>query len=450
MTEAIHSDRVKLFMRIVDALNNTGCEWCAVSGHRELPARIESDVDIVMRSGQGEIAMRAIAALPDVDVINSRKYRSGCIVYSICAKSAPTAIVQLDIASDIRAIGRVLFNADDILRARVRSDTGLFRLSPAVEFAYYFVKKIYKSAALTDPLTSIERKRLSDLYAADPEGARTELSRFLPEHEIEDIDICATSGDWAQVAGRIAEFRKSLRRHRLSYWIAEMARFVQRMVRPTGFMVVVLGPYGSGTSTIIESIDPLLHGACHRADKGHFKNMFDGDEQSRAAQDPYAQSARGSVMSIARLVLWWFQFQWLWWRRIYPALVRSSFVLFDRYFDDIGIDPRRYRYGGPRWAFWLAAQTIPGPHAFIVLDADETLLHQRKREISLDDIAAQVRKYRAFGSSNQRAINADFNSSSDLVVESVEIALIEAMIPRAIDRLSLSHAADHDAVSGTG
>ena len=48
--------------------------------------------------------------------------------------------------------------------------------------------------------------------------------------------------------------------------------------------------------------------------------------------------------------------------KVRPALGRSNFVIFDRYFHDVLVDPRRYRYGGPSWyAKFLARMPFLNP-----------------------------------------------------------------------------------------
>ena len=70
--------------------------------------------------------------------------------------------------------------------------------------------------------------------------------------------------------------------------------------------------------------------------------------------------------------------------KVRPRLVRSTVVLFDRYYDDLLVDPRRYRYGGPMKFARLARIFLPKPDLVLILDVNEEVLLARKREVSPD------------------------------------------------------------------
>ena len=83
-------------------------------------------------------------------------------------------------------------------------------------------------------------------------------------------------------------------------------------------------------------------------------------------------------------------FFWIHWVgyifKVRPALGRANFVIFDRYFHDVLVDPRRYRYGGPLWYAKFLAGMVPEPNVVILLDADEHSIAARKCEVPLLEI----------------------------------------------------------------
>jgi len=87
-------------------------------------------------------------------------------------------------------------------------------------------------------------------------------------------------------------------------------------------------------------------------------------------------------------------------RLIRPALERGELVVFDRYFHDILVDSKRYRYGGPQWLLPAMKNLLPQRRVFfVVLDADEKVILSRKQEVSLEELRAQRRKYAALARS---------------------------------------------------
>ena len=98
---------------------------------------------------------------------------------------------------------------------------------------------------------------------------------------------------------------------------------------------------------------------------------------------PHSRPPRSLVGSLAKAVYWVLDYTLGYYLKIRPALVRSTLVLFDRYLVDALIDPRRYRYGGPRWVLHLVWSLIPKPDLVILLDAPPEVLRARKQEVSL-------------------------------------------------------------------
>lgn len=119
---------------------------------------------------------------------------------------------------------------------------------------------------------------------------------------------------------------------------------------------------------------------------------------------------------------------------IYPALVCSTLVIFDRYFDDILIDPARYRYAGPRAWVKMMAPLIPRPDLTFVLSASPEILETRKGELTRDESVRQLDAYRAHSKSRPNVFEIDANQDLDHVVADIGSATLSYMQSRASDR----------------
>ena len=58
-------------------------------------------------------------------------------------------------------------------------------------------------------------------------------------------------------------------------------------------------------------------------------------------------------------------------------------IMFDRYYDDMLVDPLRYRYGAPKWTIQLNRGAIPRPDLFLFIDVPENELIRRKNEVTI-------------------------------------------------------------------
>ena len=161
-----------------------------------------------------------------------------------------------------------------------------------------------------------------------------------------------------------------------------------------GVWVAVLGPDGSGKSAVLDEVARLLAPSFQGVHRFHLRpHVGRRRDDTGPVLDPHGRESRGTVASAAKLAVWWLD-SWVgFFLRVRPALRASTLVLFDRWFHDLLVDPRRYRYAGSgRLAEWVA-ETLPRPHLVIVLDAPPDVLRARKREVTEAETARQREAY---------------------------------------------------------
>ena len=121
--------------------------------------------------------------------------------------------------------------------------------------------------------------------------------------------------------------------------------------------------------------------------------------------------------------------------KVRPALGRANLVIFDRYFHDVLVDPRRYRYGGPSWYAKFLARMVPEPNVVILLDANEHSIAARKCEVPLLEIKRQLQKYRALQFQRAPKIVVNTRSGIDATLRLSSQAITEIMGARLRNRL---------------
>jgi thymidylate kinase len=118
--------------------------------------------------------------------------------------------------------------------------------------------------------------------------------------------------------------------------------------------------------------------------------------------------------------------------------VRRSLVVFDRYYCDLLIDPRRFRSRAPRWLAGAIAAMIPMPDLMLVLDAPAEVLQARKQEVPAEESARQAQAYREFaasGAAHGRAVVINAALTVDEVVRACAGHALELMARRTAGRL---------------
>jgi thymidylate kinase len=135
--------------------------------------------------------------------------------------------------------------------------------------------------------------------------------------------------------------------------------------------------------------------------------------------DPHGKPPRGALLSLAKIAAWIVE-EW------YGTLLhetRKTVLICDRYYHDLLVDPKRYRFGAPFWTAELVGKLMPRPKLWILLDAPPSLLQERKQEVSPEETARQCDAYRAFIRRQKKHVIIDASQPLEKVIADVEKAI---------------------------
>jgi thymidylate kinase len=374
------------------ALDENRVCYCVLHSWETVPVELPSDLDLAVRPCDRNKLAFVFRMLLD------KGYRPvQCLSYAVKSyrfdfvwDEYPTVkAASIDITFRYSEGGLFLFSGEALVKGR-RKQGGFWRAAPDVEFSYLLARRVLKGS-LSDCQAG-ELKRLVEELGR-PEAERVAGKLFGEPWKKEVVDAC-TGGRMAGLLSRLkrAIWVTALTRdpsNPLRRFLGDGLRLIGRWFQPTGILVVVLGPDGVGKSTLVAELIENLRPLFRRWRTFHWRpQLIAPQKQSgNAATAPHAEPTRGTLDSVARLFLflldYWLGYLFL----LRPFLARTGLIVFDRYFHDIFIDPRRYRYGGPLWLPRLLAPFVPPPDLlFLVLDAEEEVILARKQEVTPDDL----------------------------------------------------------------
>jgi len=206
-----------------------------------------------------------------------------------------------------------------------------------------------------------------------------------------------------------------------------------RVLNPPGFSVAVVGTDGSGKSTVINGIEPIMIAALHKKPiYEHLRpnlfpsiaKLFGRPEINGPVTNPHASKPSGFIGSCARLLYYSLDYILGYWLKVHPMLIKKqNLYVFDRYFYDYLIDPQRSRIKLPKWLIKSIVYFFPQPDLILCLGGDPLVIHKRKPEISLEEVKRQVTELKSLCENNNRTfwINTDcsINESVDKALEAI-------------------------------
>lgn len=439
--------RQQALLQVCTLFDEVDVEYCIINGYERLYAAEgmgSSDLDCIVRP---EAVPSRIATLlyrnahrVGADVVGWEGAPNHYVALALREPRGAAEVARLDLHAGYERDGRRLFSAADVLRSRQRRDD-VWVPAADLDFVHYVVRKILKGS-----LGERRTRRLSAHFTRDSAGCERRLADFWDADDARLIADAARSGDWDRVTAELPRLRTALLRRfvRRHPWLVLRARMagVRRRVRGLGaprrgLHVVLLGPDGVGKSTVIEALPDVLAPV-----------FADGVEMDTPAglvnrpntpgTGPHDKAPRGLLSSLAKAIYWFLYYSPGYYLTTHPPRDQAKLHLSHRYLVDALVDPKRYRYGGPRWLLRVLWRVAIKPDLIILLDAPAPVIQARKREVAPEETERQVYAYRDLVATLPNGYIVDAAQPVDAVVADVRDAILHCMSRRVARRLGLA------------
>lgn len=424
-----------LFFKLIRILQKYNISY-AITGRTEgYPDNIGSDVDIVVPISQID---RFHSAVWDFDKMEGTQvvqmFQHECVAFYYivyCISSDGVVCIQPDVCTDYYRKGRLLLESEYLLQGMHESEQGGFNvLASEKEFIYYLLKKIDKRSISDEQFNHILHN-----YQKNPNAAIEEAGKFWNKESVDIVRQAFDRGDINILVDHLNVLQAGIHStHSRSFTdkIRNSMLKLKRILHPTGFVIGVLGPDGSGKTTVMNQVKKDMVHAFRRINQYH---LFPKDiKESSPNTNPHGKKKRGFIASLLKLCYFIALYNLGWMKKVAPAKICSTFIIFDRYYDDILVDPARYRNGTPQWIVKLVRFFIPQPQLWIVLDAPTNVIQARKAEVSYEETERQRRAYIEYAENKEHCLLVDTNRDLKDISKDICKFICKTLHERAVKR----------------
>lgn len=424
-----------LFRELIGILEAHNIRY-AITGRTEgYPDAIGSDVDIVVPRSHIDKFHSAIWEFDNIEgtqVIQMFQHECVAFYYIVyCVSDDGIVCIQPDVCTDYYRRGRLLLKADYLLEGSHEAEQGGFNvLASEKEFIYYLLKKVDKRN-----INESQFQHILNCYKRNTTKAIEEAERFWSGDNLHIIKEVFEMEDFKMLENNLSVLQNGIHSsHHRNFidYIRNAKLKIRRIMNPTGLVIGVLGPDGSGKTTVMNQVKADMNHAFRRINQYHLFPVL--EKGSSPNTNPHGKKKRGVLTSILKLCYFIILYNIGWLRLVIPAKIRSTFVIFDRYYDDILIDPARYRNGTPEWMVRVVRIFIPQPKLWIVLDAPTDVIQKRKAEVSYEETERQRRAYISYAQKKRNCLLVDTNRNVKDISKDICQFICDSLNKRAIRR----------------
>jgi thymidylate kinase len=204
--------------------------------------------------------------------------------------------------------------------------------------------------------------------------------------------------------------------------------------RRHGGVVMIAGPDGVGKTTLHEALAAEVLADVPVMLVHHRQGLLPGRKMRGSGTEPHRHPPYPAFLSLLKLVYLFADFRLGWALRIRPFVRRGGWVVLQRNWWDLSVDPLRYRLRPHRRVARFLGSLLPKPDLTLVLEAPVAVITARKEELPGEELQRQMNRWRHLLGGADRCVFLDASDPLPVVVARAEHQLRQQMEALAVAR----------------
>lgn len=362
-----------------------------------------------------------------------------CAKYFVLGKINNCGIEFLipDICSHYVRNGRIFLTADELLKNKIFNGN-FYRCNDLIEAEYIFLKRSLKKFWESSHLNNFK-----NIFERNYSILSRHLEKYLGKKLKKEFINLIKDDDITELNSRVRELRQSILCktffnnpfQSIYYHLNNFLRILKRILHPTGLFIAIIGTDGAGKSTIIKELNNILNPAFRKIKKYHWKPILFKKNKNNVVIEPHKNPPRNFIFSFIKLLIYVLQYLIGYLFIIYPLKIKSTLIIFDRYYYDMIVDQKRFRLNLPQKIIKFYSIFIPKPDLIFYLRTKPSVALERKNELNLEELERQNKEFAALiDLLNDRFIFIDNNEDINYAVYKITSDLFNYLEKRVNSR----------------
>jgi len=402
----------KLFTSLISAFDDNGVDYCVIGNYENLPDSTDNDVDFwVDNILDAEALLLDIALNNGIKLYMQNKTAIGSNNYFYKVENNKIELIKIDLMTETSYKSCFEIVSSNTIKNNRSRYNGFYIANSQVECVMHILYPLISLGVVKDKYKTKLKEMVSDYHFIE---ILTECVGL----ENKDI-ICSSvsSEDWGLIIDHrrkitsfvILKTIKNLGRNRAYIFFRFFYSIFYRVIKKNGLFIVISGVDGAGKSTLKERLMVLSDSYFTKSRSRDFywrpfliPRISSLLKVEGGAEVVMNTGVRKLPMGFFHLAKYYIKYLYyvvdFFFGKIkyYSSLHRGGLVLFDRYHFDNIVYPERFGFSVNKIIMrFIDKLIIPQPDILFYFTGNPETLYQRKKEISINDIVVQDKKYRS-------------------------------------------------------